>query len=713
MAPVPSVRLAVDRVGVATVTLDRPGESLNTLGPDIVEEVAEVIGRCETDPAIRAVVIESGKPDSFVAGGDIRWLRTLDDPAATRSTFRELHGVFLRLESLWKVHGKPVVAAVHGPCLGGGLELALSCSDIVATDHARTRFGQPEVKLGLIPGAGGTQRLPRKVGLAVGLDLILTGRSLRPRRALAAGLVAELCEPVALHATARALAVRRIGRVDQRKGRARLRDPLRLLERVPSGAKAIMARAERHMLAATKGHYPAPPAALRAVRAGYEEGLEAGFAREIDEFSALPGTLEAQALISLFFATQASKGAAGEGTPRKTEVVGIVGGGLMGAGIAAVNAMRARVRTVLKEIDQASADAAVARVTSSVEEASKRRGRKPPPLRELLDCTSDMGDLASADIVIEAVYEDLGLKRRVLAEVEAVTGPSTVFASNTSSIPIADIAAEAGRPENVLGLHYFSPVEKMPLLEVIATELTSPDAIATGVSLGDKQGKTVIVVGDGPGFYTTRILAPYAAEVFHLLEDGATVDEIDAAMVDWGFPIGPLALADEVGIDVGAKIAHVLEHAMAARLPAPGAFEALVADGRAGKKNGHGFYRYERGKRRGVDESVYAVLGVDPTPGSVPAAEIQDRLFLRMANEAVRCLEEGVLRSAADGDVGAVFGIGFPPFRGGPFFSIDSRGVENTLSAMESLEARLGLRFEAAKLLQEHAAKGARFRSDG
>ncbi|MDX1384245.1 MAG: 3-hydroxyacyl-CoA dehydrogenase NAD-binding domain-containing protein, partial [Thermoanaerobaculia bacterium] len=370
---------------------------------------------------------------------------------------------------------------------------------------------------------------------------------------------------------------------------------------------------------------------------------------------------------------------------------------------------RAGTPTVIKELDAPGVERAKAHVGEQIAISAKRTRTPERRYRALLAATTDMADIAGADLVIEAVFEDLALKRSVLAEVEQATGPDTVFATNTSSIPITEIAAGAARPGNVVGMHYFSPVEKMPLLEVVAAPATSEEAIATAVAVGRAQGKTVIVVSDGPGFYTTRILTPYGAEVMRLLEDGALIEDVDGAMVEWGFPVGPLALNDEVGLDVTAKIALIMQKAFGERVTPRTGYEALLADGRMGRKNGLGFYRYEQGKRVGADPTVYEVLGTHPT-GEVSRAEIRDRLVAAMVNEAARCLEEGVLDSAVDGDLGAVMGIGFPPFRGGPFFYIDETGVDVIVSRLDRLAGELGPHFAPAAILREQAASGSRFR---
>lgn len=387
----------------------------------------------------------------------------------------------------------------------------------------------------------------------------------------------------------------------------------------------------------------------------------------------------------------------------------------MGGGIAAVNTTRAGVRSVIKEVDEAGVERGIGYVQRVLDGQVKRRRMQKADawlaMQRQVAGTTDYADLAGADVVIEAVFEDLDLKREVLAATERVTRPETVFASNTSSIPIGTIAAGAARPENVIGMHYFSPVEKMPLLEVIVSDTTADWVTATAVEFGKRQGKTVIVVNDGAGFYTTRIIAPYSAEVLYLLYDGATIEEIDAALVAWGFPVGPVTLSDEVGIDVGSKISRIMEDAFGERMSAPAGFASLIEDDRRGRKNGRGFYQYEDGKKGDVDESVYDVLGVRPRPGTVDRRDIQDRVALQMVNEAIRCLEDGVLRSARDGDIGAVMGLGFPPFRGGPFRWVDQLGAGVVAERLRTLAKDHGSRFDPAPMLVRLADAGETFHS--
>jgi 3-hydroxyacyl-CoA dehydrogenase/enoyl-CoA hydratase/3-hydroxybutyryl-CoA epimerase len=364
----------------------------------------------------------------------------------------------------------------------------------------------------------------------------------------------------------------------------------------------------------------------------------------------------------------------------------------------------------VRERDDAAAAKALAAVRGILDDRVKRRSidrlERAATMR-LLTATTDWSGFESVDVLVEAVFEDLALKQEMVRAFEAVN-PRGIFASNTSSIPVGKIAEAAKRPESVLGMHYFSPVHKMPLLEVIVTDRTGPEATATAVALGKKQGKTVIVVRDGPGFYTSRVLGPYMNEAAWLLVEGAAVEELDRALVAYGFPVGPITLLDEVGIDVGAKVAHILHGAFGDRMKAPEALEAVVKAGRLGRKNGKGFYTYG-GKEKRVDETVYDLVPGGRARKRFEPEEMQERVALQMVNEAIRCLGEGILRSARDGDVGAVFGLGFPPFRGGPFRVADEMGPRELLSRIERWRDRFGARFEPAPLLVEHARSGKPF----
>jgi 3-hydroxyacyl-CoA dehydrogenase/enoyl-CoA hydratase/3-hydroxybutyryl-CoA epimerase len=711
-------RFEVDDRGVATVLLDRQGEAINTLGPAIFDDFTTIIDRLESDDSIKAVVLGSAKKD-FLVGADIRWFGTLTEADAAEQAVLEGQALMNRLERLHAERGKPVIAAIHGAALGGGLELALCASSRICTDDPKTQLGQPEVQIGVLPAGGGTQRLPRLIGIAAGLDMILGGRPAQARKAKKLGLVDEVVPPSMLLEVARARALEAIGAAPSKRDRnlasaAGLQELA--LETTPVGRNILFKQARQRMLAETKGNYPAPEKALEAVRIGIDQGFDAGLAAEARFFGELVVSPESKALRSIFFTSREM----GKETwvPEGVEAhpvskVAVLGGGLMGGGIAAVSAMRAGSSVRVKEVDDAGVGRALGYVSKILaDRVKKRRMSEFEAEKVMLQVTGDTRwrGFGDAELVIEAVFEDLELKRSILREVEGIVADDVVFASNTSTIPITKIAEASSRPETVLGMHYFSPVEKMPLLEIIVTQHTSDQALATAVAFGKRQGKTVIVVNDGTGFYTSRIIAPYSNEALFLLEEGASIEAIDKTMEAWGFPVGPLLLADEVGIDVGAKVSGIMIDAFGDRMKGPEVMAGLVTDNRKGRKNGRGFYLYDAsGKRGEPDESVYRTLGLGPRR-EISREEIADRISLQMINEAARCLEEGILRSARDGDIGAVMGLGFPPFRGGPFFWVDQVGAGRIVADLERYADRFGPRFEPAAILRQKAEDGTTFR---
>jgi len=714
-------RFAVED-GVAVALLDRAGAPINTISPEVGEELEALADHVAEKDDIEALVIGSAKPSGFLAGADINYFFELTTAEQGAAAMRNLHAVLAKVEALHAEAGKPVVMAIDGPALGGGLEVALTGSMRICTDRAKTQLGQPEVRLGIIPGGGGTQRLPKLIGIAAALDLILTGRSVRPHRARKIGLVDEIVPKEVLLDVAKQRARESVGNLGEDESPS-MRDRLSpshlqslALEQNPVGRKLLYKKAEEQMLAETKGNYPAPPRALEAVKVGIELGPDAGYEAEARFVGELLMTPESAALRGLFFATQAMKHATGissNAKPKEVDKVAVLGGGLMGAGIASVSAMNAGSTVRIKEVDNPGIGRALAHVRGEIDKQVTRRRLRAFEGEQVMNQVTgsvDWEGFDNSDLIIEAVFESLDLKRSLLAEIEAVVDDDVVFASNTSSLPIGDIAAKAAHPEAVLGMHYFSPVEKMPLLEVIVTDDTADWATATAVEYGKRQGKTVIVVKDGPGFYTTRILIPYLNEAFYLLGEGASVEAIDRATVQWGFPVGPLLLADEVGIDVGAHISEIMIDAFGDRMEGPKMMAGLVEDDRKGRKNGRGFYEYDdKGNRGDVDETVYGALWLGPRR-ELPKSEIQDRISLAMINEAARCLEEGILQSALDGDIGAVMGLGFPPFRGGPFWWIDARGAASIVERLDAFARRHGDRFEPAQILRDHAEAEKQFR---
>ncbi len=699
--------------GVAVITMDLPGEPVNKLNAAAKAEFEDVFAALRDDQAVKAVLFISAKPDTFIAGADIEEFTQVKSREEAEALSRGGQEMLSRVADF----PKPVVAAINGACLGGGLEFALACHYRVATDDPKTQLGLPEIQLGLLPGAGGCQRLPRLIGLRAALDIILQGKSVPGKKAFRLGMVDELVPSSILRRTALVAAHRlvRNSRVERapRTGFAGL-----LLDRNPLGRRIVYGQATKQVKRKTGGHYPAPLAALDCVRTGLERGMAAGLVVEHREFGRLAVTDVSRKLVQIFFATTALKKddgvPPGTGSAHDINLVGVLGSGFMGSGIAGTAVTRAQVEVRMKDTD-------LARVTKGVEAAKSQLDRRLARRRmtkyqhyrtvALLSGTTDLSGFRRADLIIEAVFEDLEVKRQVLAEVESVVGPDSVLATNTSTIPIGHIAAQATRPERVIGMHFFSPVEKMPLLEVIPAEASDADTIVTAVKFGRRLGKTVIVVADRPGFWVNRILSPYMNEAGYLVAEGAPIDTVDRVMTRFGFPVGPLALLDEVGIDVADKASSVMYEAYGERLkPAP-VVSALIRDDRLGRKNGRGIYRYEKGKKKGPDPAVYRLLGVRPVEEVSPET-IEQRLLYAMLNEAAMAVGEGVVRSPRDGDIGAIFGIGFPPFRGGPLRLIDSLGAARVVDTLRGLEGAFGARFSPAEALVERAGNGLKYYPD-
>ncbi|HEV7670252.1 MAG TPA: 3-hydroxyacyl-CoA dehydrogenase NAD-binding domain-containing protein [Thermoanaerobaculia bacterium] len=712
-APEPSAppgRLIIED-GLAWLVLDEPGKKVNVLSSRALGWLGEQIDRLR-DASPTGLVILSGKADSFVAGADLEELATLEDSESVIDLLQRGHELNGRLVDL----PFPTVAAIHGACLGGGLELTLACRFRVATLHAKTKLGLPEVQLGLIPGLGGTQRLPRLIGVPAALDLILTGRQIDAKRAQKLGLVDEICHPADLRAAtvklARASGLLRLG-IEKRRGKSQgfgARAAM-LLAKIPGVSDSLVyGKARAGVLKKTGGHYPAPLVAIDIVHEGMRRPLPRALDLEAGAFAELVVSEVAKSLIGLFFLkTRGEARAAGIARGAlPVEMIGVLGAGFMGSGVAQLAAEKG-YRVVLKDQNPAAVGRGLGFCRERFRERVARRRMTEAEMRQAMgriQGTVDDRPFARVDLVIEAVFEDLEVKRKVVQAVEAVAPESLIFASNTSTLPIAQIAATSARPERVVGMHFFSPVHKMPLLEVIRHPGTSDAALATAVAVGRRLGKTLIVVADGPGFYTSRILATFLNEAAWLLVEGATIEQIDAALTDWGFPVGPFTLLDEVGLDVAAHAGRTMAEAFSDRIETPEVFAKMLADGRLGRKAGKGFHTYGKGPKK-VDPAVYELLGWRPK--EIPTAEITERCVLQMLNEAVRCLEEEILASPEDGDIGAIFGLGFPPFRGGLFRTADRWGAGTTVGLLERLAAHHGRRFAPAARLVEMAERGERF----
>ncbi len=736
------------RGDIAVLRFDVPGEKMNTLSKASTEALRAAFALVEEDPSVRAAVLISGKPDNFIAGADVKMLQACKTASEVAQLSREMQAELNRLEK----SQKPVVAAIHGACLGGGLEVALACHYRIATESAKTVLALPEVMLGLLPGGGGTQRLPRLIGLQQSLDMMLTGKNIRPAKAKKLGLIDVVTVPFGLEETA-IQAARELADGSRRRKVKEKSPQDRALEETAPGRAVVFHQARQAVMEKTLGNYPAPLATLDVIETGLSKGIERGLEEESRRFGELAMTPEAQSLMRIFFAQTALKKNRFGRPDKPVKTVAVVGAGLMGAGIGLVSVLKDK-RVLLKDINLENLARGKKSIYGELNKRTKRKAmtsfERDRLMANVLGATDYKG-FERADLVIEAVFEDLKLKHRVIQEIEEHISDDCVLATNTSALPIKQIAEASKRPENVVGMHYFSPVHKMPLLEVIVTDQTSKRASALAVQTGIEQGKTVIVVKDGPGFYTSRILAPYMDEAALLLTEGIDPHELDHAMKAFGFPVGPVTLLDEVGIDVAAHVAKDMQPFFEPRFGPrdTGPLDAMVKAGFLGRKSGKGFFLYDD-KKGGAPDALDMVRGlVDKVTGRhggkpindgaveilrahtsgegakgsrkkapravrqrVEETEVQQRMTMRMINEAILCLEEGILESPVDGDIGAVFGLGFPPFLGGPFRYVDSLGPSRVVSLMERLAQSYGKRFAPAALLVEHAKKGTPFHKD-
>ncbi|WP_375750836.1 fatty acid oxidation complex subunit alpha FadJ [Vibrio sp. HN007] len=701
MSEMKSLNFKIDEDKVGWLTLDVADEKMNVLRGDLIEEMELVLSELEAGMTeIKGMVICSGKPDSFIAGADVKMLDACESAKEAEELAAKGQQVFDRVSAL----KFPVVSAIHGVCLGGGLEMALACDYRICSDDDKTRLGLPEVQLGLLPGSGGTQRLPRLIGLLPSLDVILTGKQLRAKKAKKLGLVEESVPETILLDVAKQYALKS-------KRKVKTTNKERLISRNGLGRKVIFDQASKKTKQKTRGNYPAADAILDVINYGLRNGMKKGLAYEAQEFGKLVMTSESKALRSIFFATTEMKKENGsDAEPKSITKTAVLGGGLMGAGISHVSVSKAKVPVKIKDISNDGVLNALKYNYKLFEKQRKRRILSNAQVQAKMLSLSggtDFTGFSNIDIVIEAVFEDLNLKQQMVADIEENTKKETIFATNTSSLPIHKIAEKAQRPENVVGLHYFSPAEKMPLVEVIPHESTSDETISTVVEFARKQGKTPIVVKDTAGFYVNRILAPYMNESAKVLLGGEPIDALDDALLNFGFPVGPITLLDEVGVDVGSKIMPILVNELGERFQGPDVFDTLLNDDRKGRKSGKGFYTY-KGKKKEVDKSVYKLLNLTPEK-KLSEEDIALRCVLPMLNEAVRCLDEGIIRSPRDGDIGAIFGIGFPPFLGGPFRFMDQYGIENLVNKMNEFAEKYGDRFAPCDGLLTRAGVGEGF----
>ena len=668
--PAPCFRHNVDEQGVCWLVFDQPGSSANVWNEATLRELDDHLEDIGRDPSVRALVIRSAKDRIFIAGADLRAMRSLP-PARLDDLMRIGQEVFEHLASL----PIPKIALVHGACLGGGFEMALACDHRVASDSPLTRIGLPEVRLGLIPGWGGCTRLPRLVGLPRALDLILNARVLPASSARRQGLVDEVVPREHLEAAAA-----RWCRAPGPARRRRLRDAL--LSVAPL-KWLVLWKARRDLRRKTRGLYAAPVRALQVMSQGIGRSRQRSLELEREAVSELARSPETARLIELFFQKEnADKKPAVPGHALPVQEAVVIGAGVMGAGIAHWLVSHG-VRVLMTDVNPGALAAGALRVKTLLDDGVRKHAHSRKEARDAMDrlsLTHERVPLARYPLLIEAATEDLALKKIIFTDLASRCAPDTILATNTSALSVTELASCVPFPERVIGLHFFNPVHRMMLVEVIRHAGTGEEALATAVAFVQRIGKTPVIVRDSPGFIVNRVLMPYLMEAARLYEGGAGAREIDEVMLDFGMPMGPMRLLDEIGLDVAAHVARTLSAAFPERLPSTTLLDRMIGAGQLGKKSGEGFYHHK------PDGDAVPVRVARPSP--IQPAEIQERLTLALANEAARCVGEGIARNAADVDLAMVLGTGYPPFLGGPVVWIEACGRENVAADLRSLTAR-------------------------
>ena len=693
---------------VAIITIDNP--PVNALSPGVPEGIEAAVARAAQDPEARAVVL-IGAGATFIVGADIRLFETIADRETSIERSRAVHARLRHIEDC----PKPLVAAIHGAALGGGLEFAMACHYRVAVPSAKV--GQPEVQLGIIPGAGGTQRLPRLAGAPLALEMCTLGQHISVQRAAAEGIIDRIIDGDLLPgAIAFALEMAQSGGVRKSREQA-----AKLSQR--SAAVAACAEARHNLKKITRGAH-APYAAVDSIQAGIELGFDAGCEREIAIFADCVLSTESRAMVKLFFAEREVAKAPGisKETPAlEIRCAAVVGAGTMGGGIA-MNFANAGIPVLLKEVTQEALDRGLATIRRNYE-SSVAKGKLTPEQFEqrfaLIAPTLTYNCFNEVDMVTEAVFENMDLKKATFAELGRVSRPDCILASNTSTLDIDEFARTSGRPAKVIGTHYFSPANVMKLLEIVRGRESSAETIATGLKLAKKLNKIGVLVGNCFGFVANRMIAYYMREAYLLLEEGAGVTHIDHALVEFGMPVGPFAMQDIAGIDVGARIRQYLRSIGKHRAEGP---ESPVPDwlfdmGRYGQKTGAGWYRYEPGSRTPIPDPLIddlarkaaALRGIERHP--IPDDEIIARIMTALANEGANILDEGYATRPGDIDVIYVHGFGFPRRRGGPMFYADTVGLQTVLHRVRRYRDQFGDYWTPAPLLERLAAAGQTFYS--
>ncbi len=707
-----TLTLDVGADGIALITLDDPSMPMNVLSSEFIHELTAAIEKVAGDAVIKGAIITSAKA-AFMAGADLKYILSEMERGITAQEARDFSQKPQAMHRRLETCGKPFVAALNGLALGGGYELALACHYRVIVDDPKAVLGLPEVSVGLLPGAGGTQRLPRMIGIEKSLPILLEGKTVGPAEALQLGLVDAVVPANALIDAARAwiLTAPDAVRAWDRKG---YRSSSGLLDR---NVANIMSSRPAMIAAQTQRNYPAPITILEAIFEGMQMPIDKALELESKYFGRLMSGPVARNLIRTTFV---NKGKAAKLVQRPQQVaklqvktLGVLGAGMMGSGIAYVSAV-AGIEVILldssTELAEKGRQYSVKLLDKAVERGKQTRDNADAILARI-HATADYADLTGADLIVEAVFEDRTVKAAVTRAVEAVIRPSTIFASNTSTLPISDLAKASSRPAQFIGLHFFSPVDRMPLVEVIVGHDTSQETLARALDFVATLRKVPIVVNDSRGFYTSRVFQTFIHEGMRMLEDGVEPARIENAARAAGFALGPLALVDEVTIELPWKIVQEAEAALGERFTKPCAYEVmrrmLQEIQRPGRRYGKGFYEYAADGTRHLWPGLQQAF--PPSPQQPDSEELKRRFLYVQALETVRCLEEGVLAHAADADVGALLAWGFPSWTGGPLSLIDTVGTANFVREANRLAKVYGPRFRPSASLKARASSGVNF----
>ncbi|RZA06680.1 MAG: fatty oxidation complex subunit alpha [Proteobacteria bacterium] len=659
---------------------DQPDSKANIFNESALRELDAVVADLAGRKDVKGVLVTSGKKDMFVAGADINLIKSLD------TIDKAIEGASAGQQAIHRFSKLPfeTVAAINGACLGGGFELALACKKRLASDSKAVKIGLPEVMLGILPGFGGSVRLPRLIPLTAALPMILTGKQVDGVRAYKAGIVDAYLPSQDFNERALKWAKANAGKPGRRVHT--FKD--KVMEMVPMRG-IVFSQARKGVMKATKGKYPAPLKILDLLGEIHGLDTEEALKREAKSFAVLAVTPISKRLIELFQLSESVKKTNGVGpevTPIKVERAGVLGAGVMGGGIAWAFANK-DIPVRMKDLNWDSVGLGLQQAGETFGYAlKKKRLTKPQFMGKMghISGTLDYAGFKNLDVVVEAVVENMDVKKKVLAETENHVSENCILASNTSSLSITEMQSACKRPQNVAGFHFFNPVSRMPLIEVIAGAQSSPQAVATLFELAKKLGKTPIVVKDGPGFLVNRLLLPYMNEAMFLFSEGVSVERIDKVMVDFGMPMGPMRLADEVGIDTASKVAKILNNAFGARAEASPLSEIIAKSGRLGKKNGKGFYIYENGKQLGIDDSIVQLIpNRTAKSAGLTDQELVQRMIYPMINEAALALAEGVVKTPGEVDLGMIMGTGFPPFRGGLMRFADSERAQKVAETLE------------------------------